>query len=130
MSGAQDPLCRGSFPVDEAAWDHALLAYVRGLTALRHAHPALRRGTFTQAGAQGMAAAYLRSHDGESFLIAFDAGEEPALLEVVVGGGHAGTLTPVVPPGWAWPAGDEVPVIGGRATIALPARGARILRAG
>jgi cyclomaltodextrinase / maltogenic alpha-amylase / neopullulanase len=130
MAGTHDPYCRGAFPADESAWDRVLLAYVRGLTALRHAHPCLRRGDFTPAGADGMAAAYLRAGEGGSFVIALNAGEDPAVLEVVVGAIPGATLAPVTPAGWAWPAGDPVRVEGGQASIALPARGARILRAG
>ncbi len=129
LAGAQDPYCRGSFPTDEAAWDHDQLAYVRGLTALRHANAALRRGDFAIAGAAGMTAAYVRSDADATIVVCLNAGEDDASLEVSLPGLHGGLLMPEVPRGWAWPAGDPVAVTGGRASVAIPARGARLLRA-
>ena len=135
MEGAHDPGCRGAFPTDESTWDHDLLAYFRGLTALRHAEPVLRRGTFAPAGAAGETAAYLRTDGTTSILVCLNAGEGPADLEVSLPGLDGRTLEAVVPDGWAWKPGDAVPgdavtVSGGRAVVSLPPRGARILRAG
>ena len=129
MAGGHDPYCRGSFPTDEAAWDHEQLAYVRGLTALRHAHRALRRGDFAIAGAAGMTAAYLRSDADEAFVVCLNAGEEDARLELSLPGLDGRTLVPELPGGWPWDAGDAVTVADGRASVAIPARGARLLRA-
>ncbi len=44
MEGRRDPDCRRAFPWDESRWDHELRDYVKACIALRHAHPALRRG--------------------------------------------------------------------------------------
>ena len=129
MEGAQDPFCRGAFPVDRAAWDEELHAFVRGVVGLRHAHPALRRGAFEAVAADGMAAAYLRSHGDQAFLVCLNAGEEPARLDVRLAALEGRTLVPEAPDGWAWPAGEPVPVVDGRAAVDLPARGARLLRA-
>lgn len=130
MEGDQDPYCRGSFPVDEADWDLGMHAFVRGAIAMRHAHPVLRAGDFTKAGANGPAAAYVRSDATESLLIALNTADDPVTLEIRVPMISGLSLVPVVPDGWPWPAGDEVQVVDGRATVALPARSARILRAG
>lgn len=46
MAGGADPLCRGCFPWDRAAWDAELHGWVRRCIALRHAHPALRTGEY------------------------------------------------------------------------------------
>ncbi len=129
LQGAQDPYCRGSFPADEAAWDHGQLAYIRGLTAFRHAHRTLRRGQFAIAGATGMTAAYLRSDADAAFVVCLNAGEEDARLELPLPGLEGRTLEPQVPGGWTWDPGDPVTVSGGRASVPLPARGARLLRA-
>jgi len=129
LAGAHDPYSRGSFPVDQAAWDHEQLAYVCGLTALRHANPALRRGEFAIAGAAGMTAAYLRSDADDAFVVCLNAGEEDATLDLALPGLDGRTLAPEIPGGWAWAAGDPVAVSGGRASVPIPARGARLLRA-
>jgi cyclomaltodextrinase len=129
LAGAHDPHCRGSFPVDEASWDHEQLAYVSGLTALRHAHRALRRGEFAIAGAAGMTAAYTRSDPEEAFVVCLNAGEEGASLELSLPGLDGRTLEPQAPGGWAWEMGEPVTVAGGRASVSIPARGARLMRA-
>jgi cyclomaltodextrinase / maltogenic alpha-amylase / neopullulanase len=129
LAGGHDPYSRGSFPVDEAAWDHEQLAYTRGLTALRHAHRALRRGEFAIAGAAGMTAAYVRSDAAEAFVVCLNAGDEDARLELSLSGLDGRTLVPEMPGGWPWAAGDAVTVADGRASVSIPARGARLLRA-
>jgi cyclomaltodextrinase len=48
LAGRHDPDCRRAFPWDPARWDHELLAFVKKCIALRHAHPALRRGSYTR----------------------------------------------------------------------------------
>jgi neopullulanase len=128
MAGAHDPYCRGAFPTDEAAWNHELRSYVRGLVRLRHEHPVLRGGSFARAGVHGHAAAYARSSDTETLVVAINAGEEATTLEVEVPGDGGGRLEPFVPEGWAWPAGDGADLHDGRAWLDLPARSARILR--
>ena len=128
LAGAQDPYCRGAFPTDEAAWDHEQLAYVRGLTALRHAHRALRRGEFAIVGAAGMTAAYLRADADATFVVCLNSGEEDSRLEVSLPGLDGRTLAPETPEGWPWPAGDAVTVAEGRVSVSIPARGARLLR--
>jgi cyclomaltodextrinase len=130
MAGGHDPDCRGAFPADPGAGDQALRAYVRGVITLRHAHPALRRGSFATAGATGHAAAYLRADADETFLVALNAAETACGLEVHLPGVADGALEEVVPDGWPWPAGAPVAVAEGRGIVALPPRGARILRAG
>jgi neopullulanase len=129
LTGAQDPYCRGAFPVDEIKWDHGLRAYVRGLTGFRRAHRAVRRGAFAIVGAAGMAAAYRRSDADATFVVCVNAGEEPVSLEISLPDLGGRTLDPQVPEGWTWDAGDPVAMAGNRAMVPIPARGARILRA-
>jgi neopullulanase len=130
MTGEQDPLSRAAFPTDEQAWDHELLAFFRGAVELRHRHPALRRGELAPAGADGSAAAYRRGDDADTFVIALNAGDEPARLGVALPGLGGRSLAPIAWDGWPWPVGGDVAVgDDGMATIDLPARGARVLRA-
>ncbi len=128
MAGGHDPDCRGAFPADRTAGDLELRGFVAGLIDLRHRHAALRRGWFAPAGADGMAAAYVRADGEDAFVIGLNAGEEAARVEVQVPGLERGELAPVAPAGWAWPAGDAVTVTDGRALLELPARGARVLK--
>ena len=130
MAGAHDPYCRGTFPTDEAAWNQELRSFVRGLIRLRHERSVLRSGAWSWGGAAGSAAAYSRNDDGETLVIALNAAEEPVWLEVGIPGESGGRLEPVVPDGWAWPAGDPADVNENRAWLELPARSARILRRG
>ena len=54
MTGEQDPFCRASFPWGSPeTWDIALRDFIAGAIAFRHANPALRRGDFAIAGAEG-----------------------------------------------------------------------------
>ncbi len=130
MSGEHDPACRGAFPWDRPeTWDRGLHAFYRGAIALRHAHPALRRGTFTEAGAAGMTAAYLRRDDADAFVICINAGDGPAWLDLHLPDLDGRTLEPVTWEGWSWGGGEAVTVAGGSAAVDLPARGARVLRA-
>ncbi len=130
MAGEQDPLSRAAFPTDEATWDRDLLAFFRGATALRHRHPALRRGEFAIAGAAGMAAAYRRWDDRDAFVVALNAGDDPARLDVSLPGLEGRSLQQLTWEGWPWPAGGDVTVgDDGHASVDLPARGARVLQA-
>ena len=111
MAGANDPYCRGAFPTDEAAWDHELRAYVRGLARLRHEHPVLRHGAWSAAGSGGYLAGYARHDDRETL----DRRAERVRGARLAGGGGArapgaGPLEPVVTDGWTWPAGEPVAI--------------------
>ena len=129
LEGGSDPDNRRAFPMDEAAWDHEMLAFMRGVVALRHAHPVLRAGTFAAAGSDGQAAAYLRTDAREAFVIALNAGDAPARLAISVPDLDGRVLRPVAPEGWGWAPGDPMGVSGGGAVVDLPARGARVLLA-
>jgi neopullulanase len=130
MAGEQDPYCRDAFPTDESAWDRDLLAFFRGATLLRRRYPALRRGEFALAGAAGMAAAYRRWDAADAFVVVLNSGDDPAGLALTLTGLEGRVLAPITWRGWPWPAGPEVMVAGdGRASVEVPARGARILRA-
>jgi len=129
MAGGRDPGCRASFPVDPAAGDQALRAFVQGVIALRHRHPVLRRGSFAAAGSAGSAAAYLRADATEALLVALNAGEDDVELPLDLPGLPDGRLDEVVPEGWPWAPSGPVTVTRGRAVTTVPARGARLLRA-
>ena len=128
LPGGFDPDCRRSFPWDHPdAWDRDILAYVSAAAALRHANPVLRHGAFRVLGAEGMAMAYLRSDRESAFVVALNAGVDPASLTIDAPDFEGSALGGVPLPGDPTP-GGAVQVVDGRATIAIPARSGRLLR--
>lgn len=81
LIGALDPDARRGFPV-EADWDRDLLEYHKQLIALRHAHPALRIGTYRVLYAQGNAYAFVRVLDEEEIVVAVNVGMEPVKVDL------------------------------------------------
>ena len=85
------------------------------------AHAALRDGRGRAGRApRAWRPRYLRADDRDAFVIALNAGEGPARLDVDLPDLDGRTLEPVVPDGWDWAPGEPVRVIGGRASIELP----------
>ena len=83
MTGGPDPDCRGAFPWDEPdLWDDDMLAFVRRITALRHAHAALSLGSYTTLLAKGSTLAFQRDYVGESMVVILNAGLQPATVTV------------------------------------------------
>lgn len=74
LRGSTDPACRGSFPWNKQTWDNDLLNYVQKLTDMRHAHPALRRGSFQRLHASGDVFAYARTSREETIIVVINAG--------------------------------------------------------
>ena len=82
----RDHDARWPFPWhDEAAWDREMLDFFRRAIALRHAHPALRRGRFEELYAHARQYAFLRHDNDESLLVVLNAGDEAAQIRVPVG---------------------------------------------
>ena len=84
MEGGPDPDCRRAFLWDERGWDQELRADFRRFTALRHAHPALRRGAYTELNATETTYAFARHHAGETVIVALNVGEHAVELDVDV----------------------------------------------
>ena len=91
LEGEQDPYNRGAYPGDPDSWDHGLRAFVRDLIGLRRRHRALRDGGLRVLAAEGSVFAMLRHADGESFVVATNAGEEQARLVVTLPEGYGTT---------------------------------------
>jgi neopullulanase len=78
LSAGGDPHCRAAFPWhDEAAWDRELLAFYRQATALRHAHPVLRTGSFETLFAEGEIYAFRRRLGESDAIVVFNASTSP-----------------------------------------------------
>ncbi|MCJ7724791.1 MAG: alpha-amylase family glycosyl hydrolase, partial [Acidimicrobiia bacterium] len=91
MTGAHDPGCRAGFPWDSPeSWDSGLLEAHRSLIALRHAHPALRRGAYRPVAAAGSLCVFAREGEGGAILVAVNAGDEAA--GAATGGAPGGIL--------------------------------------
>jgi cyclomaltodextrinase / maltogenic alpha-amylase / neopullulanase len=85
MEGRQDPDCRRSFPPNPQDWDMDLLRYAKSLIALRHDHPALRRGVISPQYAKDGVYAYARTLAEENLLIALNASNIKRTISIPLG---------------------------------------------
>ena len=86
-----DTLARRTFPWERpSGWDRDLLEFHRRAIALRHAHPALRTGTFRVVGAGSGAFAFARTLGADTLVVALNAGDAEAHLDVPASGVAAG----------------------------------------
>ena len=81
IEGRQDPDSRRAFPWDRSLWNVELLEMTRALIALRHAHPALRRGSYVTLAAQGDAIVYSRV-GADTVVVALNSGDEAVEIEI------------------------------------------------
>lgn len=73
LTGGHDPANRGAFPWHRTeSWNIDLLHDFQRMIALRHAHPALRRGSFTVLHAADGVFAYARQLDAETVVVALN----------------------------------------------------------
>jgi neopullulanase len=87
MEGGKDPDCRRGMVWDVTRWDHDLLDTARRYIALRKKYRVLRRpGGYARLYAQGMVYVFARLLEGEIVIVALNAGDKPATLELNVGG--------------------------------------------
>ncbi len=85
--GGHDPGNRAAFPWHQPdQWDNDLLHEFQRLIALRHAHPALRRGTFAFLHAQDGVIAYARTLGDEAFVVAINASTSTRRVDLDLGG--------------------------------------------
>ena len=78
MQGFEDPLNRGTFPWGRE--DAALLDFFRTLGRLRTQRLSLQEGSLSYVYAQGGGLVIVREHEGETTLIALNAGDETLTL--------------------------------------------------
>ncbi len=76
MAGGADPDCRRAFPWEKEKWHWETWLWTKRAVALRHAHPALRQGTFEPVYGHDQVLAYLRRGQDETLLVVFNAGRE------------------------------------------------------
>ena len=85
LHGRHDPECRKTFPWDPSQWDHDLLAFVKKCIALRHAHPALRRGAYERLYANDGVYVFGRKLNGDVLVIALNVTSGTRSVDVLVG---------------------------------------------
>jgi len=87
LTGHHDPGARVAFPwAHPDSWKGRLLEAFRGLTALRRAHAALRRGKYRHLHAAGSVYVCERDLEGEHLVVATNSGHESATVRLPMGG--------------------------------------------
>jgi neopullulanase len=93
MEGGRDPECRRGFPWQDEdhggsaeQWDEEVLDYARRTIALRRNHPVLSLGSFTILHTSGDLVVYARHWEGQTCIVALNAGKKGRRLEVPVSG--------------------------------------------
>ena len=108
MQGFEDPLNRGTFPWGRE--DAALLDFFRTLGRLRMQRLSLQEGSLAYVYAQSGGLVIAREHEGETTLIALNAGDETLTLTLPWGASIASdALT-----------GQQFLVAGGQLRVSLP----------
>ena len=105
VEGREDPDCRRSYPWDPAGQDRLMRDFYAGLIALRHAEPVVRHGRFELLGAADCAAAYGifgPEKSDRSIIVAINAGDQPARLELDLPGLSGQRVAQVGWPGGEW----------------------------
>jgi cyclomaltodextrinase / maltogenic alpha-amylase / neopullulanase len=123
LEGAQDPDCRRTIPWDNrASWDLEALAYHKQFVALRHAHPALRRGRYLHLQEADTTYTFGRTLGEDTVIVALNVGSKAAKITVPVQNLFAdGAALKAV-------YGKGSPTVeGGQITLNLPARDALVL---
>jgi cyclomaltodextrinase / maltogenic alpha-amylase / neopullulanase len=121
LAGGHDPGCRAAMPWGhETTWDVPTYRWLRDLAALRHAHPALRRGDVDFVhGEHGVVAFRRRAGDDDLLVVASKDGASRRTLAMA---GLADGPKEVV-------LGDvEAVASGGRLSLRLPARALGVVR--
>ena len=86
LAGGHEPASRGAMPWDESAWDQELRRYFQRAIALRRENPALRRGTYRAVLAKGASLAFVREHDDQRLLVAFNTARDEQRMAIPLDG--------------------------------------------
>ncbi len=104
LEGGPDPDCRRAYPRDRSRWDEALRSFVKAVLWTRREQAALRRGPDLEIAAAEGAVAILRATDAEAVVVAANAGDLPATVQLPLeppAARRARRWEPVQLPGWA-----------------------------
>lgn len=88
LEGGDDPDCRRTFPWEESSWKKGLLGFFQRAIALRHAHPALRRGDYRHLHADNdyNVYAFARHGERETLIVVLNNGTENYDLDLPADG--------------------------------------------
>ena len=123
MAGAADPDCRRAYPPVGAELDAdaaATRSFVRDVIGARMTHETLRGGAVRVVAAANRSVAVSRVAGGRRAIVAVNAGEDSAELDLSSTGGAEGLR-------WLQLAGTEGRITDGGGAIVLPAMGAAVL---
>ncbi len=85
LPGGHDPDCRRAILWDKPeTWDMEALAYHKQLIAIRHAHPALRRGRYLHLQESATTYAFGREKDDDKLIVAVNVSDKAQRIEVPV----------------------------------------------
>jgi neopullulanase len=127
MIGDHDPGCRGAFPWDQPeSWNQDLLNFYKEAITLRHAHPALRTGSYQTLLAEKNVFAFGREGYGESVVVAMNNGKRPAKVTISLQGG---SLAQGQPYQAIFGQGNYQPQAGALVDVAIPAQSGVVLAA-
>jgi neopullulanase len=102
LVGRADPDCRRAYPWDVARQDGALRRFIAGLTAMRQAHPAFRRGRFEVLGTDDQSVAYALFGPDTTMVVVVNAGDSPSRLTFELPGPAGGSVEQVSWSGREW----------------------------
>lgn len=120
-----DREARWTFPwQDEGQWDREMLAYFQQAIALRHAQPALRRGSYHELVAKGEVYAFARQLADEVVVTAVNISTQPQTATVPVKGllANGASLRPL------FGQSEQVVVADGRVQLTLPPRSGLVVK--
>lgn len=119
LSGRGDPGGRVAFPWDEQKWNTSLRDAFKSLIALRATHSTLRHGAYTSLQADGSMYVFERADEQERIVVAVNAGDSAANVELEGPLGNYRTL---------WGGGGVT--TNGAVRIALPPRSGAVWQVG
>jgi glycosidase len=122
VEGEDDPDCRRAVVWSEERWNRRIYEAVRRLIALRRAHPALRRGSWSVELAFNRVLAFRRHADDDEIVVVLNAGPARQNVEIPVTG-EAGNVFEDALSGVRYRCTDSLLVL-----HELPARTALVLR--
>jgi cyclomaltodextrinase len=122
--GRPDAMARRTFPwAHPERWDGELLAFYRQMTALRHAHPALRTGTYGRLLATPGVYVFARTLGAETLVVAVNVADEAQTIAAPLGDLSVGQG----PPTLLYHEGGSAALDDGALALTLPARSGMVV---
>ena len=84
LLGGRDPDNRAAFPWDESSWNHEIRNAVKTYAHIRQENPVLRTGDYVPIFAEDRRLAFIRHLEGQTMIVAINAGEDNWDLNVPV----------------------------------------------